>query len=100
MRTTPHQVNFRDESSLYNTQTKRISNSNKISMPDILNISLQKIKPSTIDPDEFISSDIVDDITFRLAFANLQKEILLGHQAILNGRTTTLADVIKELNPE
>ena len=78
MSTTTHQVNFRAESSLYK-QAKSTLDTNKVSMSDI-------------------SSDTVDDDTFRTAFADLKKEILVGHQAILEGNTTSLADVRKEFN--
>ena len=67
-------------------------------MSEILNATLRKIATGAIDPVEFISSDKVDDDTFRTAFADLKKEILVGHQAILEGNTKSLVDVRKEFN--
>ena len=97
MSTTTHQVNFRAESSLYK-QAKNTLDTDKVSVSEILNATLRKIATGAIDPVEFISSDTVDDDTFRTAFADLKKEILVGHQAILEGKTTNLTDVRKEFN--
>lgn len=96
MSTTTHQVNFRAESSLYK-QAKSTLDTDKVSVSEILNATLRKIATGAINPVEFISSDPVDD-TFRTAFADLKKEILVGHQAILEGKTTSLTDVRKEFN--
>lgn len=97
MSTTTHQVNFRAESSLYK-QAKSTLDSDKISVSEILNATLRKIATGAIDPVEFISSDSVNDDIFRTAFSDLRKEIFVGHQAILEGKTTSLADVRKEFN--
>ncbi|MEY8538195.1 antitoxin [Lactococcus muris] len=97
MSTTTHQVNFRAESSLYK-QAKDTLDSEKVSVSEILNATLRKIATGAIDPIKFISSDTIDDDIFRTAFSDLKKEILVGHQAILEGRTTSLADVRKEFN--
>ncbi|MFQ6324155.1 antitoxin [Lactococcus garvieae] len=97
MNSTTHQVNFRAESSLYK-QAKSTLDTDKISVSEILNATLRKIATGAIDPVEFISSDAIDDDTFRTAFADLKKEILVGHQDILEGKTTSLADVRKEFN--
>lgn len=97
MSTTTHQVNFRAESSLYK-QAKSTLDTDKVTVSEILNATLRKITTGAIDPVEFISSDTVDDDTFRTAFADLKKEILVGHQAILEEKTTSLTDVRKEFN--
>lgn len=97
MSTATHQVNFRAESSLYK-QAKSTLDSDKVSVSEILNATLRKIATGAIDPIEFISSDTVDEDTFKTAFADLKKEILVGHKAILEGKTTSLADVRKEFN--
>lgn len=97
MSTTTQQVNFRAEISLYK-QAKNTLDSDKISVSEILNATLRKIATGAIDPIEFISSDTVDDDTFRTAFTDLKKEILVGHQDILEGKTTSLIDVRKEFN--
>lgn len=97
MSITTHQVNFRTESSLYK-QAKSTLDSDKVSVSEILNATLRKIATGAIDPIEFISSDTVNDDTLRTAFSDLKKEILVGHQAILEGKTTNLADVRKEFN--
>ncbi|WP_285013745.1 antitoxin [Lactococcus garvieae] len=97
MSATTHQVNFRAESSLYK-QAKNTLDNDKVSVSEILNATLRKIATGAIDPVEFISSDTVNNDTFKTAFADLKKEILLGHQAILEGKTTSLADVRKEFN--
>lgn len=97
MSTTTHQVNFRADTSLYK-QAKNTLDSDKISVSEILNATLRKIATGAIDPVEFISSDTVNDDTLRTAFADLKKEIVVGHQAILEGNTTSLSDVRKEFN--
>jgi hypothetical protein len=97
MNSKTHQVNFRAESSLYK-QAKSTLDTDKISVSEILNATLRKIATGAIDPVEFISSDTLDDDSFRTAFADLKKEILVGHQAILEGKTISLADVRKEFN--
>lgn len=97
MGTTTHQVNFRTESSLYK-QAKSTLDNDKVSVSEILNATLRKIATGAIDPVEFISSDTVNNDTFRTAFEDLKKEILVGHQAILKGNTTSLTDVRKEFN--
>lgn len=97
MSTTTHQVNFRAESSLYK-QAKSTLDSDKVSVSEILNATLRKIATGAIDPVEFITSDTVIDNSFKTAFEDLKKEVLVGHQAILEGQTTSLAKVRKEFN--
>lgn len=97
MSTTTHQVNFRADSSLYK-KAKDTLDSDQVSVSEILNATLRKIATGAIDPVDFISSDTFDEDTFRAAFSDLKKEILVGHQAILDGKTTSLAKVRKEFN--
>ena len=54
--------------------------------------------PESSDSIGFLSSDMVDDDIFNIVYVDLKKEILVGHQAILEGKTTSLADVCKEFD--
>ena len=75
-------VNFRADAMFYQ-KTKEVLADEKISVSDVLNAALRKIANGTVDPREFVSSD-------------LQKEILVGHQEIAQGKVTSVADVRKE----
>ena len=55
-------------------------------------------RDASSDPIGFISSDMLDDDIFKIFLADLKKEILVGHQAILERKTTSLSEVRKELN--
>ena len=46
-------------------------------------------------PEEFVSSDLQDK-QYQVAFEDLKKEILVGHQEIAQGKVTSVADVRKE----
>jgi antitoxin component of RelBE/YafQ-DinJ toxin-antitoxin module len=97
MNATTQQVNFRAKSVFYK-QAKNALDKEKVSVSDILNATLRKIATGAIKPSEFVSSDVVIDDTLQTAFADLKKEVLVGHQAILDGKTTRLAEVRKEFN--
>ena len=67
----------------------------KISVSDVLNAALRKIANGTVDPREFVSSDL-QNTQYQVAFEDLKKEILVGHQEIAQGKVTSVADVRKE----
>ena len=46
-------------------------------------------------PEEFVSSHL-QDTQYQVAFEDLKKEILIGHQEIAQGKVTSVADVRKE----
>ena len=79
-------VNFRADSTFYQ-QTKEILADEKLTLSDIFNAALRKIATGAVDPKE---------TQYQVAFEDLKKEILLGHQEIEQGKLTSLADVRKE----
>jgi hypothetical protein len=89
-------VNFRADSVSYQ-KTKEILENEKITVSDVLNAVLRKIANGTVDAKEFVSSDL-NDTQYQVAFEDLKKEILAGHQEIAQGKVTSLADVRKEFN--
>ena len=54
-----------------------------------------EIANGTVDPREFVTSDLKDK-QYKVAFEDLKKEILVGHQEIAQGKVTSVADVRKE----
>ena len=82
-------VNFRADSTFYQ-QTKEILADEKLTLSDIFNAALRK---------EFVFSDS-QETQYQVAFEDLKKEILLGHQEIEQGKLTSLADVRKEFGLE
>lgn len=89
-------VNFRADSVSYQ-KTKEILEDEKITVSDVLNAVLRKIANGTVDAKEFVSSDL-KDTQYQVAFEDLKKEILAGHQEIAQGKVTSLSDVRKEFN--
>ena len=89
-------VNFRADSVSYQ-KTKEILEDEKITVSDVLNAALRKIANGTVDAKEFVSSDL-KDTQYQVAFEDLKKEILAGHQEIAQGKVTSLADVRKEFS--
>ena len=89
-------VNFRADSVSYQ-KTKEILEDEKITVSDVLNAALRKIANGTVDAKEFVSSDL-KDTQYQVAFEDLKKEILAGHQEIAQGKVTSLSDVRKEFN--
>ena len=87
-------VNFRADSVFYQ-KTKDILADEKITVSDVLNAALRKIANGTVDPREFVSSDL-QNTQYQVAFEDLKKEILVGHQEIAQGKVTSVADVRKE----
>ena len=82
-------VNFRADEMFYQKTDE------KISVSDVLNAALRKIANGTVDPREFVSSDL-QNTQYQVAFEDLKKEILVGHQEIAQGKVTSVADVRKE----
>jgi hypothetical protein len=91
-------VNFRADSTFYQ-QTKEILADEKLTLSDIFNAALRKIATGAVDPKEFVFSDS-QETQYQVAFEDLKKEILLGHQEIEQGKLTSLADVRKEFGLE
>lgn len=87
-------VNFRADSVFYQ-KTKDILAYEKITVSDVLNAALRKIANRTVDAREFVSSDL-QDTQYQVAFEDLKKEILIGHQEIAQDKVTSVADVRKE----
>lgn len=87
-------VNFRADSAFYE-QTKEIIVDEKITLSDVFNAALCKIATGAVDPKEFVFSDS-QETQYQVAFEELKKEILLGHQDIQQGKLTSLSDVRKE----
>lgn len=87
-------VNFRADVAFYQ-QTKEILADEKISLSDVFNAALRKIATGVIDPKEFVTSDL-KETQYQVAFEDLKKEILIGHQEIEQDKLTSLADVRKE----
>ena len=87
-------VNFRADSVFYQ-KTKDILADEKITVSDVLNAALRKIANRTVDAREFVSSD-VQDTQYQVAFEDLKKKILVGHQEIIQGKVSSLADARKE----
>lgn len=87
-------VNFRADSTFYK-QTKEILAEEKLTLSDIFNAALRKIATGAVDPKEFVFSDS-QETQYQVAFEDLKKEILMGHQEIEQGKLTSLADVRKE----
>lgn len=91
-------INFRAEATFYQ-QTKAILTKEKLTVSEVLNATLRKIATGAVDPREFVSSDLPDN-QYQVAFEDLKKEILLGHQEIEQGKLTSLANVRKEFGFE
>ena len=89
-------VNFRADEMFYQ-KTKEVLADEKISVSDVLNAALRKIANGTVDPREFVSSDLQDK-QYQVACEDLKKEILVGHQEIAQGKVTSVADVRKEFS--
>lgn len=87
-------VNFRADSAFYQ-QTKQILADENVTMSDVLNAALRKIATGAVDPKEFVTSDS-QETQYQVAFEDLKKEILIGHQEIEQGKLTALVDVRKE----
>ena len=49
----------------------------------------------TVEQSEYVSSDF-QEASWQVAFENLKNEILVGHQEIIQGKVSSLADARKE----
>ena len=49
----------------------------------------------TVEQSKYVSSDF-QEASCQVAFEDLKKEILIGHQEIAQGKVTSVADVRKE----
>ncbi|MBR7926859.1 antitoxin [Aerococcaceae bacterium zg-ZUI334] len=87
-------VNFRADSTFYQ-RAKDILADEKLTLSDVLNAAIQKLATGAVDVREFVSSDL-SDTQYQIAFKDLKKEILLGHQEIKQSKLTSLSDVRKE----
>ena len=87
-------VNFRADSAFYQ-QTKAILADEKLTLSDVFTAALRKIATGAVDAKEFVSSDLTES-QYQIAFEDLKKEILLGHQDTMEGKVTALSDVRKE----
>ena len=70
-------------------KTKGILENEKITVSDVLHTVLRKIANGTVNTKEFVSSDL-KNIQVQMAFEDLKKEILAGHQEIAQGKVTSL----------
>ena len=89
-------VNFRADSVSFQ-KIKEILEDEKIAVSDMLNAAIRKIANGIIDAKEFVSSDL-QDTQYQVAYENLKKEILAGHQEIAQGKVTSLFDVRNDFN--
>ena len=48
-----------------------------------------------VNQSKYVSSDF-PETTYQVAFENLKNEILVGHQEIIQGKVSSLADARKE----
>ena len=78
-------------------KTKGILENEKITVSDVLHTMLRKIANGTVNTKECVSSDL-KNIQVQIAFEDLKKEILAGHQEIAQGKVTSLFDVRNDFN--
>ena len=62
---------------------------------NIQNRTLRKMENIMVNQSKYVSSDF-PETTYQVAFENLKKEILVGHQDIAQGKVSSLADVRKK----
>ena len=60
-----------------------------------LDVALRKNVGWIVDSMKFVSSDF-QETPYQVAFEDLKKEILVGHQEITQGKVSSLADVRME----
>ena len=89
-------VNFREDSVSYQ-KTKEIVEGEEVIVSDVLNAMFRKIVNNTVNAKEYISSDL-KNIQDQMAFEDLKKEILAGHQEIAQGKVISLFDVRNDFN--
>lgn len=64
-------------------------------MSNIENVVLRKMENTMVNQSKHVSSDF-PETTYQVAFEDLKKEILVGHQEITKGKVSSLADVRKK----
>ena len=89
-------VNFREDSESYQ-KTKEILEGEKVIVSNVMNAMLRKIANDTVDAKGFVFSDL-QDTQYQVAFEDLKKEILAGHQEIAQGKVASLSDVRNDFN--
>ena len=89
-------VNFREDSESYQ-KTKEILEGEKVMVSNVMNAMLRKIANDTVDAKGFVFSDL-QDTQYQVAFEDLKKEILAGHQEIAQGKIMSLSDVRNDFN--
>lgn len=60
-----------------------------------LDVTLRKMEKTMVNQSKYVSSDF-PETTYQVAFEDLKKEILVGHQEIIQGKVSSLADVRME----
>lgn len=55
------------------------------------------MEKTIVNQSKYVSSDF-PETTYQVAFEDLKKEILVGHQEIIQGKGSSLADVRKEFS--
>ena len=71
-------VNFRADAMFYQ-KTKEVLADQKISVSDVLNAALRKIANGTVDPEDFVSSDLQNTVAgscLRLVVFRLEVKLL------------------------
>ena len=58
----------------------------------IQNGTLRKMENIKVNQSKYVTSDFQEE-SCQVAFENLKKEILVGHQEIIQGKVSSLADV-------
>ena len=61
----------------------------------IQNRTLRKMENIMVNQSKYVSSDF-PEATYQVAFEDLKKKILVGHQEIIQGKVSSLADARKE----
>ena len=89
-------VNFREDSESYQ-KTKEILEGEKVMVSNVMNAMLRKIANDTVDAKGFVFSDL-QDTQYQVAFEDLKKEILAGHQEIAQGKVASLSDIRNDFN--
>lgn len=60
-----------------------------------LDVTLRKMEKTMVNQSKYVSSNF-QETSCQVAFENLKKEILVGHQEISQGKVFSLADVRKK----
>lgn len=60
-----------------------------------LDVALRKMESIMVDQSKYVSSDF-QETPYLVAFCDLKKDILVGHQEITQNKVSSLADVRKK----